>query len=143
MDYKGQQLSELIFYWIILLFGGVGWVLGYIRQEFWIVFQFWLVGVAISLVVSFCGCDAIVLDQGYDNKPMFWMAQQQPNKKQKRCNNVSLFPSYYLTQECCYSRLPCSLLFFSLQLCVPDWPFYNRNPIQWLDTVPNRRGSKE
>jgi hypothetical protein len=52
MDYKGQQLSELIFYWIILLFGGVGWVLGYIRQEFWIVFQFWLVGVGISIVVS-------------------------------------------------------------------------------------------
>jgi signal peptidase complex subunit 1 len=56
MDYKGQQLSELIFYWIILLFGGIGWVLGYIRQEFWIVFQCWLVGVGISVVVSFSGC---------------------------------------------------------------------------------------
>jgi hypothetical protein len=28
----------------------------------------------------------------------------------------------------------------STQLCVPDWPFYNRNPIKWLDSVPDRRG---
>ncbi len=51
MDYEGQRLSELIFYWIILTFGGIGWVIGYFRQEFFIVFKFWLVGVAISIVV--------------------------------------------------------------------------------------------
>jgi Microsomal signal peptidase 12 kDa subunit (SPC12) len=26
-----------------------------------------------------------------------------------------------------------------LQLCVPDWPFYNRHPIKWLDSIPDRR----
>jgi signal peptidase complex subunit 1 len=52
MDYEGQKLSELIFYWIILIFGGVGWVIGYMRQEFFIVFKFWCVGVLISAVVS-------------------------------------------------------------------------------------------
>ncbi|KAG7372670.1 microsomal signal peptidase subunit SPC12 [Nitzschia inconspicua] len=76
MDYKGQQLSELIFYWIILLCGGVGWIIGYMRQEFLIVFKFWLVGVVVSVI-----------------------------------------------------------------LCVPDWPMYNRNPIQWLDSVPDRRAA--
>mmetsp|Transcript_1100 Transcript_1100/g.2460 ORF Transcript_1100/g.2460 Transcript_1100/m.2460 type:complete len:90 (-) Transcript_1100:1164-1433(-) len=74
MDYEGQRLSELLFYWLIIGFGGVGWVIGYFRQEFFIVFKFWLVGVVLSVV-----------------------------------------------------------------LCVPDWPFYNRNPIKWLESVPDRR----
>ena len=51
MDYEGQRLAELIFYWIILSFGAVGWVIGYFQQDFMVVFQFWLVGVAISVVV--------------------------------------------------------------------------------------------
>ena len=54
MDYEGQRLAELIFYWIILSFGAVGWVIGYVKQDFMIVFQCWLVGVAISVVVSTC-----------------------------------------------------------------------------------------
>ncbi|CAJ1969326.1 unnamed protein product [Cylindrotheca closterium] len=77
MDYQGQRLAELIFYWIILSFGAVGWVIGFFRQDFMVVFQFWLVGVAISVV-----------------------------------------------------------------LCVPDWPFYNRHPVKWLESVPDRRGQK-
>lgn len=52
MDYEGQRLSELLFYWIIIIFGGVGWVIGYFQQDFAIVFKAWLVGVVISVVVS-------------------------------------------------------------------------------------------
>ena len=26
----------------------------------------------------------------------------------------------------------------SILLCVPDWPIYNRHPIKWLDSVPDR-----
>ena len=26
-------------------------------------------------------------------------------------------------------------LVLSLLLCIPDWPFFNRNPVQWLDEV--------
>mmetsp|Transcript_3730 Transcript_3730/g.9872 ORF Transcript_3730/g.9872 Transcript_3730/m.9872 type:complete len:80 (+) Transcript_3730:211-450(+) len=77
MDYEGQKLAELLFYWIIIGFGGVGWVIGHFQQDFMIVFKFWLVGVAISLV-----------------------------------------------------------------LCVPDWPFYNRHPVKWLESVPDRREKK-
>jgi hypothetical protein len=51
MDYEGQRLAELIFYWIILSLGAVGWVIGYFKQDFMIVFQLWLVGVVISVVV--------------------------------------------------------------------------------------------
>ena len=53
MDYEGQRLAELLFYWIILTFGAVGWVIGYIKQDFFVVFQLWLVGVVISVIVSY------------------------------------------------------------------------------------------
>ena len=52
MDYEGQKLAELIFYWIILTFGSIGWVIGYFRQDFTVVFQAWLVGVVLSIIVS-------------------------------------------------------------------------------------------
>jgi prepilin signal peptidase PulO-like enzyme (type II secretory pathway) len=52
MDYEGQKLAELLFYWIILSFGGVGWVIGYFQQDFFVVVQAWLVGVVISVIVS-------------------------------------------------------------------------------------------
>jgi membrane protein CcdC involved in cytochrome C biogenesis len=51
MDYEGQRLAELIFYWIILTFGSVGWVIGYFQQDFTVVFQAWLVGVVLSVIV--------------------------------------------------------------------------------------------
>jgi signal peptidase complex subunit 1 len=99
MDYEGQKLAELIFYWIILAFGGVGWVIGYIQQDFTVVFQVWLVGVVLSVIVRLLGFRK---DYDYD----------------------------YLTKL---------LLFIWDQLCVPDWPFYNRHPIKWLESIPDRR----
>jgi hypothetical protein len=59
MDYEGQKLSELLFYWIICSFGAVGWVIGYIHQDFIIVFYAWLVGVVLSVVSSFPYCKNI------------------------------------------------------------------------------------
>lgn len=52
MDYKGQALAENLFYWIILCFGAVGWVIGYVQQDFAVVFYAWLVGVVLSVIVS-------------------------------------------------------------------------------------------
>lgn len=56
MDYEGQKLAELLFYYIILSCGGVGWILGYIRQDFTIVFQIWLIGVIVSVIVRISTC---------------------------------------------------------------------------------------
>jgi signal peptidase complex subunit 1 len=53
MDYEGQRLSELLFQWIICGFGAVGWVIGYIHQDFHLTFYVWLVGVTISVIVRF------------------------------------------------------------------------------------------
>jgi hypothetical protein len=52
MDYEGQKLSELLFHCLILSFGGVGWIVGYLRQDFSYVFYAWTVGVALSVLVS-------------------------------------------------------------------------------------------
>ncbi|KAL3756790.1 hypothetical protein ACHAWU_003540 [Discostella pseudostelligera] len=71
MDYQGQKLSENLFYYIILLFGSIGWVYGYFLQDFTYVFYSWS---------SLASC------------------------------------------------------------CVPDWPIYNRHPIKWLESIPDRSG---
>mmetsp|Transcript_13403 Transcript_13403/g.20119 ORF Transcript_13403/g.20119 Transcript_13403/m.20119 type:complete len:92 (-) Transcript_13403:328-603(-) len=74
MDYEGQKLCENLFYWMIILFGAVGWVYGYIEQDFVYVFYAWGVGMILSIII-----------------------------------------------------------------CVPDWPWFNRHPVKWLDSVPDRR----
>mmetsp|Transcript_18285 Transcript_18285/g.26258 ORF Transcript_18285/g.26258 Transcript_18285/m.26258 type:complete len:82 (+) Transcript_18285:52-297(+) len=74
MDFEGQKLVEILLQVIITFFGAVGWILGYIKQDFFICFYAWLVGVVLSIII-----------------------------------------------------------------CVPDWPFFNRNPIKWTDSVPEKR----
>mmetsp|Transcript_11702 Transcript_11702/g.22431 ORF Transcript_11702/g.22431 Transcript_11702/m.22431 type:complete len:82 (+) Transcript_11702:119-364(+) len=71
MDFEGQKLAEIIFHILIISFGAVGWVIGYFQQDFTVVFQAWLVGLVLSVII-----------------------------------------------------------------CVPDWPFYNRHPVKWLESVP-------
>lgn len=51
MDYEGQRLVELIFYVIIISAGAVAWVIGYIQQDFMIVFKVWLAAVFLSVLV--------------------------------------------------------------------------------------------
>ena len=51
MDYKGQELSENLFFWIIIIFGAIGWIYGYIHQDFTFVFYAWCAGMVISIVV--------------------------------------------------------------------------------------------
>ena len=118
MDFEGQRLSELIFYWIVLAFGGVGWVIGYMKQDFTPVFQAWLVGVVLSIVVS----------------------------KLKRNWFIQVFCRIFCWRMVWLTFSPPSLqiefLFKLRKICVPDWPFYNRNPIKWLDIVPNRPKEK-
>merc|ERR1712086_1219940 len=66
MDFKGQQLAENIYYWLNIVFGIIGWIIGYIHEDFGFVFMAVGVAQAICLVVM-----------------------------------------------------------------IPDWPFFNKNPIQW------------
>ena len=82
MDYKGQQLSEYIYYVLTILFGGIAWVYGYIHEDFGLTVYGWSVGLGLALI-----------------------------------------------------------------LCIPDWPFFNRNPVRWLDEIQGapkeKKASKE
>ena len=107
MDFEGQKLAELIFHILIILCGAVGWVIGYIQQDFTIVFKCWLVGLVLSVLV-----------RGRS------IVQQQ-----------FLFSLQHQTLT--LSLLPAS------QICVPDWWFYNRHPVKWLDSVPPERAASK
>jgi len=48
----------------------------------------------------------------------FWMFYKSYNTLLAVCNNVMICLSIF-------------------QLCVPDWPFFNRNPVVWLDEIPD------
>mmetsp|Transcript_13454 Transcript_13454/g.22930 ORF Transcript_13454/g.22930 Transcript_13454/m.22930 type:complete len:89 (-) Transcript_13454:316-582(-) len=67
MDYQGQKLSENLFYYIIILFGSIGWIYGYFLQDFTYVFYSWSVGVAISIVL--CVPDWPI----YNRHPIKWL----------------------------------------------------------------------
>mmetsp|Transcript_30007 Transcript_30007/g.87387 ORF Transcript_30007/g.87387 Transcript_30007/m.87387 type:complete len:108 (-) Transcript_30007:288-611(-) len=51
MDYDGQRLAELLYYWIIIVFGAIGWIWGYLKGDFMLTFYAWAVGVGISVVL--------------------------------------------------------------------------------------------
>lgn len=56
MDYKGQQLCEYLYSFIIILFGIIAWFVGYSQGDFFLSFKGWAAGLAIALVVSNSPC---------------------------------------------------------------------------------------
>jgi len=52
MDYKGQRLSEYIYSILTILFGGVAWVIGFVKGDFQVTFYGWAAGLALALLVS-------------------------------------------------------------------------------------------
>lgn len=52
MDYQGQKLCEYIYSILVILFGGIAWVYGYLKEDFTLTFYGWAVGLLLSLLVS-------------------------------------------------------------------------------------------
>ena len=52
MDYKGQRLSEYIYSILTILFGGVAWIVGYVKGDFQVTFYGWAAGLALALLVG-------------------------------------------------------------------------------------------
>ena len=50
-DYRGQKLSEYVYYIIIILFGAIAWFVGYAQADFLSTFYGWLGGLGLSLLV--------------------------------------------------------------------------------------------
>jgi Microsomal signal peptidase 12 kDa subunit (SPC12) len=68
-DYKGQELAERLYYYIIIILGAISWVWGYYVQDFMIVVYGCGAGVVISLLVSTSLiCFSIVISIHVDDK---------------------------------------------------------------------------
>lgn len=52
MDYRGQQLCEYIYTILVILFGSIAWVYGYLKEDFSFTFYGWAVGLVLSLLVK-------------------------------------------------------------------------------------------
>lgn len=69
MDYEGQKLCEYLFCIIILAFGSIGWIIGYIHQDFYICVKAWFAGLVLSIIVrksfSFLMFDIFTLNYVY------------------------------------------------------------------------------
>ena len=128
-------------------------VIGYFRQEFFIVFKLWFVGVVISAVVRPFAfnllCVTLMLDifflvvnfkccVHYINHLNSFFPHHSSNLFIFLFFRFSFIWRNFVIQTYLY------LITFSgiWKLCVPDWPMYNRNPIKWLDSVPDRKGIK-
>jgi hypothetical protein len=60
-DYKGQELAERLYYYIIIIMGAISWVWGYYVQDFMIVVYGCGAGVVISLLVSISGLSRLCI----------------------------------------------------------------------------------
>ncbi|EGG15654.1 signal peptidase complex subunit 1 [Cavenderia fasciculata] len=51
MDFEGQKLAEKLYQYIIILFGIIGWIAGFIKQSFQITVYSVALGTLIALIV--------------------------------------------------------------------------------------------
>mmetsp|Transcript_38762 Transcript_38762/g.51077 ORF Transcript_38762/g.51077 Transcript_38762/m.51077 type:complete len:102 (+) Transcript_38762:128-433(+) len=78
VDYKGQELAEQIYYYLVIIVGAIAWVVGYVKESFLLTVYGWAGGVALAVLI-----------------------------------------------------------------CVPNWPWFNRHPIKWLEEIPASGSSKK
>ena len=86
MDYKGQALSEKLFYYILISVSSIGWVYGYFAQSFLVTFYVWAGALAFCIVL--CVPDWPI----YNRNPVKWLDEipaseprnETPSKKGKK-----------------------------------------------------------
>ena len=127
MDFKGQYYCERLFQILVVIFGAIGFVVGYLQQDFRITFYFLATGGGISAVVRAAPTAArsrslslrAFSKIGLPYRAMFCFALAGSG-------SFSLYahPSRSLFFNCCAS-----------QICLPDWPWWNRHPLEWLEVV--------
>jgi len=78
MDFKGQELAEKIFYYLIFIFGVIGFVVGFILQDFGITTQSVGAGAILSGLI-------MIPDWPFFNKnPITWLSPDTEEKKKKK-----------------------------------------------------------
>lgn len=129
-DFQGQKLSEYLYYYIIIVCGAIGWVVGYAKGSFLLTFYGWFIGVIISLAVSGHGvsvCPVVSVPAG-----RYGREEVHDPRAQNRQGEGFTHP-----RLCCYCAAACDD--GGGQVCCPDWPMFNKNPVDWLKEIPKPR----
>ena len=100
-DFKGQMNCERTFQILVILFGLIGFVLGYLQQDFRLTFYWLASGGSISAVV-----------RSPRQHSRRWLLRTVPSP-------ASSHPT---------------------QICLPDWPWWNRHPLEWLEVQEEEAG---
>lgn len=69
MDFYGQQIAEYLYLFLCVLFGVLGWLVGYIKDDFRVGVNIWAVGLGVSLIL--CIPDWPM----YNTKPVVWLKE--------------------------------------------------------------------
>ena len=68
MDYAGQYLAEVLYSWIIIGMGCIGWLHGYIVESFLITYYWWLIATVVC--IPLCCWDW----KFYNKEPIAWLS---------------------------------------------------------------------
>jgi len=107
-DFQGQKLSELLYQSILCVFGVAGFVAGFVFSSFSLMMAIFGVGCLFSILVR---C--------------------QPPSHSSHSNDTGALQSAHAVLGGGLTARRFTLLRVS-QVAVPNWPFYNRNPLEWL-----------
>ncbi|CAM9623930.1 unnamed protein product [Chrysoparadoxa australica] len=73
MDYKGQKLAEQLYFYIIIICGAIGWVVGYAEQDF--LYTLYACGAGVLISSLLCVPDWPI----YNRHPVKWL-DEVPNQ---------------------------------------------------------------
>jgi hypothetical protein len=130
MDYKGQQLSENIYYILTILFGVNDLfrriIVLKILQLNYHFHRFFFIGYRV---------DSWICPERFPPYCL-WMGRWACtflNSKPYNSINLEKFIIHSLND----------LFFNSIKICIPDWPFFNRNKVIWADEVSQLASKSE
>lgn len=78
MDYHGQKLAEMIYCYLIVIFGVIAWFFGYFAQDFTVTFGGWAVGLVIAMLL--CVPDWPM----FNRHPVPWLASIPSSKSKSK-----------------------------------------------------------
>ena len=78
MDYRGQQFSEYLYYFLTIFFGAIAWFVGYFSNDFQLTVYGWAVGLGLALIL--CIPDWPM----YNKHPVTWAKKADSSAVEKK-----------------------------------------------------------
>ena len=81
MDYRGQQFSEYLYYFLTIFFGAIAWIVGFVANDFQLTVWGWAVGLGLALIL--CIPDWPM----YNKHPVTWATKSNPEDAKKNAKD--------------------------------------------------------